>query len=129
MKLKPDAVDGERAAGEPGPSDRALAFPDPLFASAALVVAGDDGRRWADVSGAVDVVRGLLAVYPFPTLMSPLSARFNATATISLPFAAFERSFQNCPCGSTTARLTASRLSAPIWARPSSATSHSATAR
>jgi uncharacterized protein related to proFAR isomerase len=38
-----------------------------LFASAALVVAGDDGRRWANVSGAVDVVRGLLAVYPFPT--------------------------------------------------------------
>ena len=33
-------------AGQPRPSDRALAFLDPLFASAALVVEGDDVHGW-----------------------------------------------------------------------------------
>ena len=42
MKLKPHGVGGERAAGEPRPSDRALALFDPLLARAALVVEGDD---------------------------------------------------------------------------------------
>ena len=58
MKLKPDGVGGERAAGKPRPSDRALALFDPLFAGSAghsegvprALDLGDDGsgfrRAW-----------------------------------------------------------------------------------
>jgi hypothetical protein len=42
MELKANGVGGERAAREPRPSDRALAFLDPLLARPALVVEGDD---------------------------------------------------------------------------------------
>jgi hypothetical protein len=42
VKLEADRVRGERVAGKTGPSDRALALLDPLFARAALVVEGDD---------------------------------------------------------------------------------------
>ena len=42
VKLEADRVRGERVAGKTGPSDRALALLDPLFARAGLVVEGDD---------------------------------------------------------------------------------------
>jgi len=42
MKLKADGVGGEGATRKPRPPDRALAFPYPLLARAALVVEGDD---------------------------------------------------------------------------------------
>jgi hypothetical protein len=44
MKLKADGVGGERAARKPRPSDRSLALLDPLLASPALIVEGDDIR-------------------------------------------------------------------------------------
>src|SRR5215510_14907426 len=45
MKLKPHRVCGKRPARQPRPLDRAFAFLDPLLASAALVVEGDDPLR------------------------------------------------------------------------------------
>ena len=41
MKLEPHGVGRERPAPQPRPLDRTLAFLDPLFACAALVVEGD----------------------------------------------------------------------------------------
>ena len=38
MKLKPNGVGNECTARQPRPSDRALALPDPLFASPALAL-------------------------------------------------------------------------------------------
>src|SRR6516164_9027531 len=45
MKLVANGVGRERPARQPRPLDRALAFLDPLLASAALVVEGDDPLR------------------------------------------------------------------------------------
>src|SRR5215467_7357678 len=45
MKLEPHRVGGERSARQSRPLDRTLAFLDPLLASAALVVEGDDPLR------------------------------------------------------------------------------------
>lgn len=42
MKLKPDLVVAELAARQPGPLDGVLAFLDPLFRRASLVVEGHD---------------------------------------------------------------------------------------
>ena len=42
VKLKANGVGGERTAGKPRPSNRALALFDPLFAGAAFVVERDD---------------------------------------------------------------------------------------
>src|SRR5712691_3697980 len=42
MKLKPGRVGRERAARQPGPLHRVLAFLDPLLAGAALIVEADD---------------------------------------------------------------------------------------
>src|SRR5262245_2388676 len=45
MKLEPHRVGGERSARQSRPLDRTLAFFEPLLASAALVVEGDDPLR------------------------------------------------------------------------------------
>ena len=57
-------------------------------------------------SDPVDVVRGLLSVYPFARSMPPISTRSSATATISPRCAAFGQSSRRCRSGSTTARRT-----------------------
>jgi hypothetical protein len=45
MQLDADGVGSERAAGQAGPLDRALALFDELLAGAAVVVEGDDAFR------------------------------------------------------------------------------------
>jgi hypothetical protein len=40
MKLKPDLVGTELLAGQAGPADRLLVFPDPLLHRAVLLVEG-----------------------------------------------------------------------------------------
>src|SRR6516162_9275732 len=45
MELEADGIGGEGSAGQPRPFNRALAFLDPLFRRAALVVEGDDALR------------------------------------------------------------------------------------
>ena len=46
FQLEADGIGGEGSAGQPRPFDRALAFLDPLFSRAALVVEGNHALRW-----------------------------------------------------------------------------------
>jgi hypothetical protein len=47
MQLKPNGVGGERAARQPRPLQRVLAFLYPLLGCAAVIVEADDTLRWA----------------------------------------------------------------------------------